>query len=79
MRVNVKLYGLLRPYHPGPNRSALLPVDVADGATSHDVIASLKLPPQLARLVFINDRQAKLDDRLREGDRLAFFSSLVGG
>jgi molybdopterin converting factor small subunit len=79
MKVEVKLYGLLRPYHSGPNRSVPLNVEVKEDATPLDVVEALKLPISLARLVFVNDRQAKLDEALEDGDRLSFFSSVVGG
>jgi hypothetical protein len=79
MKVEVKLYGLLRPYHSGPNRSVPLNVEVKEDATPLDVVEALKLPTGLARLVFVNDRQAKMSDVLSEGDRLSFFSSVVGG
>ena len=79
MRVRVKLHGLLRPYHPGPNRSSLLDVELADGATPADAIAALELPRDLARLVFVNDVQATLTQPLRDGDSIGFFSVVVGG
>lgn len=79
MRVSVKLHGLLRPYHPGPNRSSLLEVELADRATPADVIAALKLPPEQARLIFVNDTQAQTTQELCEGDRIGLFSVVVGG
>lgn len=79
MKVEVKLYGLLRPYHSGPNRSVPLNVEVKENATPLDVVETLKLPVGLARLVFVNDQQAKMSDVLSDGDRLSFFSSVVGG
>lgn len=78
-QVHVKLYGLLRPHHPGPNRSQPLPVTVSTGTTAREVAEALNLPPKLARLVFINDQQAGLDDPLQPGDRLAFYTGTVGG
>jgi molybdopterin converting factor small subunit len=79
MRIEVKLYGLLRPHHPGPNRSAPIVLELPEGATPQTVMAQLSLPPQLARLASVNEHQTTLDTPLNEGDRLAFFSSLVGG
>lgn len=79
MRIEVKLYGLLRPHHPGPNRSDPIALDVSEDATPHSVMTLMNLPPQLARLTTINESQTAFDTPLKEGDRLAFFSSLVGG
>lgn len=79
IQVHVKLFGLLRPHHPGPNRSLPLMVTVPAETTARDVAITLNLPPKLTRLVFINDRQAGLDDALQSGDRVSFFTGTVGG
>jgi sulfur carrier protein ThiS len=79
MNITVKLHGLLRPYHPGPNRSIPMLVEVSEGASPRDVIKQLALPAELARMVVVNDTQATLDTALVEGDRLAFFTVIVGG
>lgn len=79
IQVHVKLFGLLRPHHPGPNRSQPLTVTVPAPATARQVAEALNLPPKLARLVFINNEQAKLDDPVQTGDRLNFFTGTVGG
>ena len=79
IQVHVKLFGLLRPHHPGPNRSLALTVTVPAEATAREVAKTLDLPPTLTRLVFVNDRQAGLDDALQPGDRLSFFTGTVGG
>lgn len=79
MHIEVKLYGLLRPHHPGPNRAAPIALEVSEDVTPQSVMEQLSLPPQLARLATINEHQTAFDTPLKEGDRLAFFSSLVGG
>lgn len=79
MQVTVKLNGLLRPYHPGPNRSMPLTVAIETGDTPTSVAAGLKLPADLVRMVFVNEQQSALDRPLNDGDHLAFFTVLVGG
>ncbi len=79
MLVSVKLNGLLRPYHPGPNRSLPLAVELAAGATPADIIETLALPAALARMIFVNDIQAALDTPLQEADQVGFFTIIVGG
>ncbi|MBL8095825.1 MAG: MoaD/ThiS family protein [Anaerolineales bacterium] len=79
IQVQVKLYGLLRPHHPGPNRSLPVTVAVPAGATARQVAEALNLPPKLTRLVFINDLQVGLDDPVQANDRVNFFTSVVGG
>ncbi len=79
IEVQVKLFGLLRPHHPGPDRSQALAVRVPDGTTARGVAEALALPPALTRVVFINEQQASLDDPVQPGDQLKFFTSVVGG
>jgi molybdopterin converting factor small subunit len=79
MNISVKLYGLLRPHHPGTNRSLPLPLVIADGATVADVIAAMKLPPELARMAAVNGEQTELDTVLHEGDQVMLMSILIGG
>ena len=79
MLVSVKLNGMLRPYHPGPNRSLPLVVELAAGATPGDIVQTLALPHALARMIFINDVQASLDTPLQNDDRVGFFTIMVGG
>ncbi len=79
IQVHVKLFGLLRPHHPGPNRSVPVRVVVPAGATARQVAEALNLPPKLTRLVFVNNEQVGLDDPIQDGDRLNFFTGVVGG
>lgn len=79
MQVTVKLNGLLRPYHPGPNRSVPLTISIEAGATPTSVAHGLNLPSDLVRMVFVNEVQVTLDQPLNDGDHLAFFTVLVGG
>ena len=79
MKVNVKLYALLRKYHPGPNRSIPLEVIVPEGATVRDLIPALSLPADFVRSAFINNEARPLDWQLAEGDLVAIFPPVVGG
>jgi sulfur carrier protein ThiS len=79
MTVTVKLHGLLRPYHPGPNRSTPLEVTLEADATVQSAVTALNLPAELTRMVMLNDVQAKLADPVKDGDRIGLFTVLVGG
>ena len=79
MIVHVKLYALLRPHHPGPNRSTPLNVELPEGAVARALIPALHLPEQLVRNVFINNAAATLDSILHDGDAVALFPPVVGG
>ena len=79
MKVYVKLFATLRPYHPGPNRSEPLVVDLSEGAMAADLVPALKLPEKLVRHAFINNQQKTLDTLLSEGDKVNLFPPVVGG
>ncbi|MBI2975622.1 MAG: MoaD/ThiS family protein [Chloroflexi bacterium] len=79
MKIYVKLFALLRQYHPGPNRSTPLEVDLPAGAVAADLVPSLGLPDQLVRHAFINNQQKTLDTPLAEGDQVNLFPPVSGG
>lgn len=79
MKVFVKLYALLRPYHPGPNRSVPLEVELPAGATVADLVPALQLPTGLLKSAFINNQAQPLTTPLNEGDHIGLFPPVVGG
>jgi molybdopterin converting factor small subunit len=79
MKVYVKLFATLRPYHPGPNRSIPLEVDLPTGATAAELVPALNLPEKLVRHAFINNQQETLETVLNEGDNVNLFPPVVGG
>ena len=79
MTVQVKLFALLRRYHPGPNRSTPLSITLPEGSTVADLIALLNLPDDLVRAAFVNGEKLPLDTLLHEGDLVSMFSAVVGG
>jgi len=79
MKVYVKLFALLRQYHPGPNRSEPLAVELPEGATAADLVPALQLPDTLVRHAFINNEQKTLDTALNDGDKINLFPPVSGG
>lgn len=79
MKVYVKLFAILRPYHPGPNRSIPLEVALPMGATAAALVPALKLPEKLVRHAFINNQHKPLETILNDGDKVNLFPPVVGG
>jgi len=79
VKVSVKLYALLRKYHPGPNRSDPLEVDLPEGAVIADVLPALNLPAHLVHSVSLNHQISRLEAPLKEQDRIGLFPPVVGG
>ncbi len=79
MKVYVKLFAQLRAYHPGPDRSAPLEVELPAGARILDLAPALQLPPRLVRNAFVNNQTVTLEAPLHDGDQVRLFSPVVGG
>ncbi len=79
MNIQVKLYALLRRYHPGPNPSAWLTLELPDGATIADAAVQLQLPDGLVHAAAVNGESCELDHPLQDGDRVSLFPPAAGG
>jgi molybdopterin converting factor small subunit len=79
MKIYVKLFATLRPYHPGPNRSIPLELTLPEAATAADLVPLLKLPEKMVKHAFINNEQTTLDTVLKDGDKVNLFPPVVGG
>ncbi|MBI1800851.1 MAG: MoaD/ThiS family protein [Chloroflexi bacterium] len=79
MKISVRFYAQLRKYHPGPNRSVPLEVELADGQVIAELVARLNLPSSLVRAAFVNGQASSLGDVLHDGDQVSLFSPVVGG
>ena len=52
---------------------------VPPGTTVGEVLSSLGIPEDDARLIFVNSRRAELTSILKDGDRMGIFSPVGGG
>ena len=77
--VQVRLYALLRDYHPGPGNSNPFSVTVPVGTTVLDLAKVLKLPNGLLRNAFINNAACELDTCLKNSDSISLFPPVSGG
>lgn len=77
MKVTGKLHGFLAKYSKseGPEFT----VELVDDATVLELLATLEVPEEKVRLVFINNRQKKKLDTLNEGDCIKCVPYLPGG
>jgi molybdopterin converting factor small subunit len=74
MEIFVKSYATLRGYQP---EDGVLDVEESDSVNT--VLHKLNLPPEEAKVVFVNGRHASLDQVLKEGDKIALFPAVGGG
>ena len=67
---------MLRQYVAG---AASREVDVEPGQTIEDSLRRLGVPPDQTRIIFLNNRAARLTDVLNGGERLDVFPGIGGG
>ena len=79
MKVQVRLFATLQSYLPGDACGDGIMLDLLPGATVEDVVASLKIPGDVACLIVVNGRDADREQILAPGDELAMFPPLAGG
>ena len=82
LKVEVKLYGLLRNYRPTEATGAPhhpFSLEVTAEATAVDIATQLRIEDGLVTAVAINGQTAELDTGLQEGDQVSLFPPSVGG
>jgi len=79
LNVQVRLYGLLRHSHPGPNATAPLTLELPEGATIADIVVRLGLPEGLVHAVSVNGIACGIGQHLRDGDPGGLFPPAAGG
>jgi sulfur-carrier protein len=81
LKITVNLFATLSTYLPQDRkttgRSVMLEVD--ENTTVRDITASLNVPEQAVKLIFVNGVHADMDTVLKDGDRLGMFPPVGGG
>ena len=54
-------------------------MEVEEGTTVKSLLESLKVPPELPKIIFLNGVHADETADLKDGDRLGIFPPLAGG
>ena len=83
MKIRIKLYALLGKYLPPNAEQNEADMDVAEGTTIVEVLASLMVPLEECHLVLVNGVYVAPSERstraLEEGDALAIWPPVAGG
>ena len=79
MHITVKLSTTLRDYVPDYAPETGLHVSMPEGSTVAQLAQHLGLPLQDIKIVMVNGRQHKVDDPMRDGDRVAYLPAVGGG
>lgn len=73
--INLKLFASLGRL--APENADTFPV--APGTTVSDLVRQLEIPPEEAKLFFINNRRVEMDTVINDGDRVGIFPPVGGG
>jgi molybdopterin converting factor small subunit len=79
IRVKVKLFATLRRYFPGYDPEKGIDAKVEDGSTIENLIRTLNLPANEARVILISGISKKPTDVVKDGDQVNIFTPLGGG
>lgn len=74
MSITVNCFATLAPLAPHGGAVQAVP-----GLTVGGLIDSLGIPPGRVKTVFVNGRQASMDDPISDGDRVGVFPAVAGG
>jgi molybdopterin synthase sulfur carrier subunit len=80
MKIQLRLFASLAGYLPDQKSGAFsCLMEIEEGTTIESLLKSLKIPPELPKIIFLNGVHAEEATVLREGDRLGVFPPLAGG
>ncbi|HDQ71484.1 MAG TPA: MoaD/ThiS family protein [Chloroflexi bacterium] len=79
MEVHVKLFATLRRHYPEMEIGEAMPVELAEGATVDQLLASMDLPTDQVKVVFVNGVVQPGDHVLQADDVVGLFPPVGGG
>jgi molybdopterin converting factor small subunit len=79
MEVYVKLFASLRRLRPGLEIGQAFPVELAEGATTGQLVQQLGLPADEVKIVFVNAIARPAEHILAAGDQVGIFPPVGGG
>jgi molybdopterin synthase sulfur carrier subunit len=74
-QIQLKLFATLREFEPLSSEN----YSIEQGMSIRDLLEQLELPPEKARLIFINGIKADLTAILQGGERVGIFPPVGGG
>ncbi len=79
IRVKAKLFATLRRFFPDYDPDKGIDVTLEKGSTIEDLIQTLGLPANEARVILVGGISKKLTDPVKDGDQVNIFTPLGGG
>ncbi|RPI83964.1 MAG: MoaD/ThiS family protein [Chloroflexi bacterium] len=79
MQVSVKLFATLSRFAPHKRASVPFEVELSEGDTLLKLVECLDIPPEEAKVAFVNGIIHNLDHSLLPGDEIGIFPPIGGG
>ena len=79
MQVRVKLFATLSRFAPHNRAAVPFDVQLTEGDTLLKLVECLDIPPEEAKVAFVNGIIQTLDYSLRPGDEIGIFPPIGGG
>jgi sulfur-carrier protein len=80
MKIEVKLLTQMKKYLPDPDMAGnTRSMEIMEKSTIREMFSALGIPVDMPKVILLNERQGKLDDVLKDGDKVAVFPPVGGG
>lgn len=79
MKIDLNFFASLAPLLPVKDGGHSCVLEIPEGKTVSELLAELKVPEDLPKIVFLNGLHATGDEMLKDGDRLTVFPPIAGG
>jgi len=79
IQVQVRLYATLRRYQPQVRLGRARIVSLPEGTTVEQLIATLGIPADTVKTVFVGGKIVESDQVLQDGDEVGIFPPIAGG
>jgi sulfur-carrier protein len=80
MKIEVKLLTQMKKYLPDPDMAGnTRSLEIKANATVREMFIELGIPADMPKVIMLNERQGRLDDILKDGDKVSVFPPVGGG
>jgi molybdopterin synthase sulfur carrier subunit len=79
MEIEVRLFATLRDYLPRGSSQFSCRVEADEKTRIRDILAKLKIPEEIPKIILVNGIHAKKDQSLKAGDVVSVFPPVAGG
>lgn len=79
MEIEVKLFATMRDYLPKGSGRFSCKIEIDGGTRVKDILAKLRIPDEMPKIILVNGVHGKSDQVLREGDVVSIFPPVAGG